>query len=135
MANKTKYSKALVNEIMEDLAKGQSIRQALNKENRPCWETFRTWMRKYPEVRQQYSESTSDGIEWLLSDAQDVLNDALANSKTKDKTDLGQTHLVKAYLDMAKWKSERLNPKVYQKKDNLQLTGIDNSPIMVKWQK
>ena len=92
-------------------------------------------MRKYPEVRQQYSESKSDGIEWLLSDAQDVLNDALANSKTKDKTDLGQTHLVKAYLDMAKWKSERLNPKVYQKKDNLQLTGIDNSPIMVKWQK
>ena len=135
MANKTKYSKALVNEIMEDLAKGQSIRQVLNKENRPCWETFRTWMRKYPEVRQQYSESKSDGIEWLLSDAQDVLNDALANSKTKDKTDLGQTHLVKAYLDMAKWKSERLNPKVYQKKDNLQLTGIDNSPIMVKWQK
>ena len=135
MANKTKYSKALVNEIMEDLAKGQSIRQPLNKENRPCWETFRTWMRKYPEVRQQYSESKSDGIEWLLSDAQDVLNDALANSKTKDKTDLGQTHLVKAYLDMAKWKSERLNPKVYQKKDNLQLTGIDNSPIMVKWQK
>ena len=135
MANKTKYSKALVNEIMEDLAKGQSIRQALNKENRPCWETFSTWMRKYPEVRQQYSESKSDGIEWLLSDAQDVLNDALANSKTKDKTDLGQTHLVKAYLDMAKWKSERLNPKVYQKKDNLQLTGIDNSPIMVKWQK
>ena len=135
MANKTKYSKALVNEIMEDLAKGQSIRQALNKENRPCWETIRTWMRKYPEVRQQYSESKSDGIEWLLSDAQDVLNDALANSKTKDKTDLGQTHLVKAYLDMAKWKSERLNPKVYQKKDNLQLTGIDNSPIMVKWQK
>ena len=135
MANKTKYSKALVNEIMEDLAKGQSIRQALNKENSPCWETFRTWMRKYPEVRQQYSESKSDGIEWLLSDAQDVLNDALANSKTKDKTDLGQTHLVKAYLDMAKWKSERLNPKVYQKKDNLQLTGIDNSPIMVKWQK
>ena len=59
----------------------------------------------------------------------------IANSKTKDKTDLGQTHLVKAYLDMAKWKSERLNPKVYQKKDNLQLTGIDNSPIMVKWQK
>ena len=135
MANKTKYSKALVNEIMEDLAKGQSIRQALNKENRPSWETFGTWMRKYPEVRQQYSESKSDGIVWLLSDAQDVLNDALAYSKTKDKTDLGQTHLVKAYLDMAKWKSERLNPKVYQKKDNLQLTGIDNSPIMVKWQK
>jgi len=137
MANKTKYDKKLILEILADLAKGQSIRQVLSKENRPCWETFRSWLNspKYPELRNQYATAKSDGIEYVLSDAQDLLNDALANSKTKDKTDLGQTHLVKAYVDLAKWKSERLNPRVYQKKDSLTLLGQDNSPIKVKWEK
>ena len=37
MANKTKYDKKLIADIMTDLAKGLSIRQVLSKEGRPCW--------------------------------------------------------------------------------------------------
>ena len=76
MANKTKYDKKLILEILADLAKGHSIRQVLSKENRPCWETFRTWLNspKYPELRNQYATAKSDGIEYVLSDAQDLLN-------------------------------------------------------------
>ena len=93
MANKTKYSKALIKEIMSELVIGHSIRQVLNKENRPCWETFRTWLNKDDSLRNEYAQAKQDGIEYLLSDAQDLINESLANSKLKEKTDLGQTHL------------------------------------------
>ena len=133
MANKTKYSKALIKEIMSELAIGHSIRQVLSKDNRPCWETFRTWLNKDDSLRNEYAQAKQDGIEYLLSDAQDLINESLANSKLKEKTDLGQTHLVKAYIDLAKWKSERLSPKIYQKKDSIALNFDKNTPLVVKW--
>ena len=142
MANKTKYNKEVINEIMRELAQGRSIRSCLtpqNKgENRPCWETFRTWMNnanKYPNLRTQYEQAKSDGIEFLLSDASDLINEAIDNSKLKDKTDLGQTHLIKSFVDLTKWKSERLAPKYYAKKDSTTLIGDKNSPLVVKWDK
>ena len=139
MAKKTKYSKQLINDICAEHAQGRSIRSCLSpgnkKENRPCWETFKTWLNKNPEVREQYTQAKSDGIEYLLSDSEEVIKEALANSKLKEKTDLGQTHLIKAYLDLNKWKSEKLSPKVYGKQsDSLTLLGKDAS-IQVKWQK
>jgi hypothetical protein len=137
MANKTKFSKALIKDIMSELALGNSISSCLSpqnkKEDRPCWETFRSWLNKDDSLRNEYAQAKQDGIEFLLSDAQDLINDSLANSKLKDKTDLGQTHLVKAYIDLAKWKSERLSPKIYQKKDSIGLNFDKNTPLVVKW--
>ena len=44
MANKTKYNKTLIKEILSELAVGKSIRSCLSPINkgidRPCWETF-----------------------------------------------------------------------------------------------
>ena len=61
MANKTKYNKTLIKEILSELAVGKSIRSCLSPINkaidRPCWETFRSWMRKDPELRQQYEDA------------------------------------------------------------------------------
>jgi len=50
------------------------------------------------------------------------------------RPDLAQTHLIKAYLDLAKWKSERLAAKTYGKKDSLSLSGDKKDPIIIKWQ-
>ena len=142
MANKTKFKKDVIQDIMEELAIGQSIRSCLSPQNkkldRPCWATFRHWMNnvpKFPTLRLDYEKAKQDGIEYLLRDATETINNALLESKTKDKTDLGQTHLIKAYIDLAKWKSERLAPKYYAKKDSLALIGDDKSPLVVKWDK
>ena len=74
MANKTKYNKTLIKEILSELAVGKSIRSCLSPINkgidRPCWETFRSWMRKDPSLRQQYEDAKTDGIEYLLSEDQ-----------------------------------------------------------------
>ncbi|BAQ89310.1 DNA binding protein [uncultured Mediterranean phage uvMED] len=142
MANKTKYSKTLIAEILSELATGKSIRSCLSPINknpdRPCWETFRSWMRdtkKYPNLRQDYENSKIDGIEYLLSDAQDLLNSSIEASKFKEKTDLGQTHLIKSFVDLSKWKSERIAPKYYAKRDATTLNFDKNTPLVVKWDK
>tara|TARA_B100000989_G_C19440284_1_gene426981 strand:- start:239 stop:658 length:420 start_codon:yes stop_codon:yes gene_type:complete len=139
MANKTKYNKTLIKEILSELAVGKSIRSCLSPINkaidRPCWETFRSWMRKDPELRQQYEDAKTDGIEYLLSDAQDLLNESIENSKFKEKTDLGQTHLIKSFVDLSKWKSERIAPKYYAKRDATTLNFDKNTPLVVKWDK
>ena len=139
MANKTKKNPKVIAEIMEELATGSSIRSCLSprnkKEDRPCWQSFRLWMAKDSNLRKKYEQAKTDGIEYLLSDATDTINEALENSKFKEKTDLGQTHLIKSFIDLTKWKSERLAPKTYMKKDSLQLMGSDSSPLVVKWDK
>ena len=61
MANKTKYTRELIKEIMEELAIGNSIRSCLSpqnkKENRPCWETFRSWLNKDDKLNKTESNS------------------------------------------------------------------------------
>ena len=139
MANKTKKNPKVIAEIIEELAIGLSIRSCLSPKNknpdRPCWQSFRTWMAKDQELRSQYEIAKTDGIEYLLSDATDLINQSLEDSKYKEKTDLGQTHLIKSFIDLTKWKSERLAPKTYMKKDQLQVFGSDSSPLIVKWDK
>jgi hypothetical protein len=52
-----------------------------------------------------------------------------------DKTDLGKTHLIKAFVDLSKWKSERIAPKYYAKRDATTLNFDKNTPLVVKWDK
>tara|TARA_R110000822_G_scaffold208501_1_gene344422 strand:- start:20 stop:439 length:420 start_codon:yes stop_codon:yes gene_type:complete len=139
MANKSKKNPKVIAEIMEELAIGLSIRSCLSpqnkKEDRPCWQSFRLWMAKDQDLRKNYELAKTDGIEYLLSDATDLINQSLEDSKFKEKTDLGQTHLIKSFIDLTKWKSERLAPKYYAKKDSLTHLGSDSSPLVVKWDK
>ena len=95
MANKTKYNKTLIREILSELAVGKSIRSCLTPINknidRPCWETFRSWMRKEPELRQQYEDAKTDGIEFkvILADhgvgMVRKINDNINYSEDKEK--------------------------------------------------
>ena len=139
MANKTKKNDKVIKEMLEELAQGKSLRAVLSPQNkdpdRPCWETFRTWMKKDNNLRLAYEEAKMDSMEFVLSAATDLLNESIANSKTKEKTDLGQTHLIKSFVDLSKWKSERIQPKYYAKKDATKLNFDKNTPLVVKWDK
>ena len=65
------------------------------------WECFRKWLidtKKYPSLRGKYSQAKQDGIEYSLSDAQSLISGAVEDSKHKEKTDLGSTHLIKEFI-------------------------------------
>jgi len=132
LGRKTKYNKTLIKEILEDLAAGLSIRKTLEKPGRPAWSTFRDWLNKYPELANAYAKAKSDGIEFILNDAEKLLNDTIEETKYK-KGDLAMTHLVKASVDLAKWKAERLAAQNYGKEKQLNIKNGDNL-IQVKWQ-
>jgi hypothetical protein len=128
----SKYSKKTVKRIVELLAQGKTVRDITRLKSMPCWETLRNWINKYPEFQEQYAKAKADGIEFILANAEDLLNDNLEKAKTETKTDLGKTHLVKAAVDLAKWKAEKLSPKVYGKQSELNVKAGDQL-IQVKW--
>jgi len=139
MANKTKKNDKIIKEMFQELAQGKSLRSVLSPQNkdpnRPCWETLRTWMKKDDDLRKNYETAKSDSMEFVMSEASDLLKSSLEDSRHTDKTDLGKTHLIKSFVDLSKWKAERIQPKYYAKKDSLQLSGSDSSPLVVKWDK
>ena len=105
MANKTKKNDKVIKVMLEELAQGKSLRAVHSPQNkdpdRPCWETFRSWMRKEPELRQQYEDAKTDGIEYLLSDAQDLLNSSIEASKFKEKTDSVSPTIIENTLEVS----------------------------------
>ena len=139
MANKTKKCDKVIKEMLEELAIGKSLRAVLspkNKDpNRPCWETFRSWMKKDIDLRKEYETAKADSMEFVMSEASELLVSSLAESRLQEKTDLGKTHLIKSFVDISRWKAERIQPKYYAKKDSLSLLGDDSSPLVIKWDK
>tara|TARA_Y100001972_G_C7517034_1_gene260993 strand:+ start:185 stop:625 length:441 start_codon:yes stop_codon:yes gene_type:complete len=131
----TKYSKKIVDAICNDLALGKSLRNVLSpvKKHRPCYQSFRLWLKKYPNLREQYENAKKDGAELLLAKAQDLLDETIENSKHLDKMDLGKTHLIKEYLNLTKWRCEKLLPKQYGKQNELN-AKVGDEIIQIKWQ-
>ena len=70
-----------------------------------------------------------------MSEASDLLKSSLAESRLQEKTDLGKTHLIKSFVDMSKWKAERIQPKYYAKKDSTTHNFDKSQPLLVKWDK
>ena len=129
---KPKYNKTLLREVFEDLAKGLSITKALQKPNRPAWSTFREYLNNYPDLKEEYLKAKSEGIEFVLNEAENLLDETITETQQKGKGDLALTHLVKSSVDFAKWKAEKLSPN-YSKSNQIAVKNGD-SAILVKWQ-
>jgi len=129
---KLKYNKTLLREVFEDLAKGLSIRKALDKPGRPSWSTFRDYLHRDPELKNEYIKAKSDAVEFVLNEAEELLNTTIQEAKNKGKGDLALTHLVKSSVDLAKWKAEKLNTN-YQKSVGIGIKDGDKE-IVVKWE-
>ena len=63
----------------------------------------------------------------------DLLDETIENSKHLDKMDLGKTHLIKEYLNLTKWRCEKLLPKQYGKQNELN-AKVGDEIIQIKWQ-
>jgi hypothetical protein len=71
MANRSKYNKAIVDPILEELSVGKTIREVLSVPGRPVWSTFRSWLNKYPDLREKYNQAKPDGCEYILCNAEE----------------------------------------------------------------
>ena len=56
--------------------------------------TFREYINKDPELMSEYLKSRSDGVEYQLNDAEDLLNNTIDEAKAKGKGDLALTLIL-----------------------------------------
>ena len=84
----TKYSKTLIKKILERLAKGEPIRNAVVDEG-ISWATFRNWLLTKDGLRQQYALAKQDGIEWSIGDVETIAMQTVSRSREK-KADISE---------------------------------------------
>ena len=127
----TKYSKTLIKKILERLAKGEPIRNAVVDEG-ISWATFRNWLLTKDGLRQQYALAKQDGIEWSIVDVETIAMQTVSRSREK-KADISEVKAVSELIKHRQWKAQKLFPKVYGDKTQMEVSGGDKA-IEIKWE-
>jgi len=127
----TKYSKTLIKKILERLAKGEPIRNAVVDEG-ITWSTFRNWLRSKDGLREQYSLAKSDGIEWSMGDVETIAMQTVSRAREK-KADISEVKAVSELIRHRQWKAQKLFPRVYGDKTQMEVSGGDKA-IQISWE-
>ena len=135
----TIYSEELINQILNDLAHGVSIKKALSKHG-VWWESFRQWLNNpdYPDLRRKYTEAKADGIEWMMAETTELSEKALAESKEENKagrTNRDYVNMMRHHINLQTFRAGKLAPRVYGNKDQLEISGVDGGEIKVSFEK
>jgi len=127
----TKYNKTLVKEILEQLSKGISIRDA-TKNCGITWSSWRNWILKDEQLKEAYAKSKEIGIEYIISDMDKRIESAL----DKPKISMSEVKLLEIYSKNLQWKAGKLSPKQYgtEKQQTLSITDKDDKKIEIRWQ-
>ena len=78
----SKYSKSIIKNILERLAKGESIRAVIKEEN-ISWNTFRKWMNDDEQLRKDYETAKSDGIQFTIDDIEQLCKSTYSKALNK----------------------------------------------------
>ncbi|ANS04620.1 hypothetical protein [uncultured Mediterranean phage] len=126
----TKYNKTLVKEILDQLSRGISIRDA-TKTCGITWTSWRNWILKDEQLREAYAKSKEIGIEYIISDMDKRIESAL----DKDRISMSEVKLLEIYSKNLQWKAGKLSPKQYgtEKQQTLSIIDKDDKKIEISW--
>ena len=127
----SKYNKTLVKEILDQLSRGISIRDA-TKNCGITWTSWRNWILKDEQLKEAYAKSKEIGIEYIISDMDKRIESAL----DKPKISMSEVKLLEIYSKNLQWKAGKLSPKQYgtEKQQTLSITDKDDNKIEISWQ-
>ena len=130
----SKYSKTIVKNILERLARGESIRSATESEN-ITWPTWRAWLVKDEDLRTKYAQAKQDGIDYTFDDVQTVTRDAI-DKATNKQMDMASIKALDIWTKHKQFKASKLQPKVYgSDKQQLSLTNSNGQTLSIEWEK
>ena len=134
MAN-IKYNKTIEKTFLNRLCNGESIRKICKDPEMVSWATFSQKLKDDEKLQDQYYNCKKIGIEMVIAQAQDKLQESIATLENGGKMDnsLPFAHLIKEMQSNAKWLSSVLSPIRYGKDQKLTVNGGDK-PIQIKWQ-
>jgi hypothetical protein len=127
------YTKELANQVLEGLAQGKSIRNVLGEVG-IAWETWRKWLIKRPDLRESYNQAKEDGIEWSLSEVEDIAKGVVSRSQN-EKMDMANVKAVDTFIKHKQWMASKLAAKKYGDKAQMEIGNIKDQSFSIKWDK
>jgi hypothetical protein len=133
MAPKSKYTKELVETVLQELARGKSIRAALKVVNID-WETWRSWLIKKADLREKYNQAKEDGIEYSMAEVDEVAKNAVKKS-SESKMDMANVKAIDTFIKHKQWMASKLAAKKYGDKTQMEIGNIKDQSFSIKWDK
>ena len=133
MAAKTKYTKELVDTVLQELAVGKSIREALKTVD-VSWEIWRQWLTKKTGLRELYSQSKEDGIEYSMAEVDQVAKDAVKKSG-ETKMDMANVKAIDTFIKHKQWMASKLAARKYGDRQSLEIGNMKDQSFSIKWDK
>ena len=116
------YSQELTDIVCARIADGQSLRRIARDEGMPGLTTIFTWLREYPEFRDQYELAKSSQADAMEEDMLDIAD--MPPAMTQDgKVDSGDVAHMRLRIDTRKWIASKLKPKKYGDKIEQEIKG------------
>ena len=133
MCRPTIYSEELAQTICESLMVGMSLRKICELDDMPAISTVMQWLASNKsDFMEQYAHARQVQAEYLLDELIDIADDSSKDYVIVDGQErLDQEHIQRAKLriDTRKWNIEKLAPKRYGAKQQLEHTGSDGGAI------
>lgn len=111
----TDYSPELADLICARLADGKSLRRLCLPEDMPDRESVRQWLIKYPEFSAKYAQAREDQAEFHHDEMDEIEGDV--------RSGLLSPQAGNVILGNKRWRMEKLKPKAYGQKLELDHTG------------
>lgn len=135
----TDYSQDKAIAICERLVEGESLRSITRDASMPSIKTVYSWLVKFPEFLKQYEKAREDQIDTFADEMLDIADDGTNDYVTKENKDgsefesVNSEHIQRSRLrvDTRKWIAERMKPKKYGPKSDLNLGGQKDNPIQI----
>lgn len=129
----TIYSEELAQVICESLMVGMSLRKICELDGMPAISTVMQWLASGKDgFMEQYAHARQVQAEYLLDELIDIADDSVDDYEIVNGEErLNQEHIQRAKLriDTRKWNIEKLAPKKYGAKQQLEHTGSNGGAI------
>lgn len=129
----TIYSEELAQVICESLMVGMSLRKTCQLDGMPAISTVMQWLASGKNgFMEQYAHARQVQAEYLLDELIDIADDSADDYEIVNGEErLNQEHIQRAKLriDTRKWNIEKLAPKKYGAKQQLEHTGSNGGAI------
>lgn len=127
----------IVEEIVEWISHGKTLRDFCRQEGKPAWRTIYAWMEKDKDFYARIAHARELGHDAIAEETLEIIDTkperAITSSDTSssDRVDAGHVTWLKNRVEqrmklLAKW-----NPKKYGDKTTTEVTGADGGAIVI----
>lgn len=109
------YPDAIKDVICERIACGESLRHVCESDGMPNRETVSRWLEADPEYAARYARARETQADGIFESMADIESEVIGGTLKPDA--------ARVVLESRRWRAEKLKPKAYGAKVDMQLSG------------